>query len=94
MLPRTPHPDPLPTRSVMSKSVEETAVNGRGEGTELRNGARSLSTPTIQPSMTDGTQERLQFRALLDFLVYHDMSLSWHELIFARNGLWEMPHWC
>ena len=55
MLPRTPHPDPLPTRSVMQGPRKKTAVNGRGEGTELKSGERSLSTLTTQPSINTVT---------------------------------------
>ena len=39
----SPCPSPHPFRD--ARSAEEKAVNGRGEGTELKSGERSLSTP-------------------------------------------------
>ena len=41
-----------------ARSAEKTAVNGRGEGTELKSGDRSLSTLTIQPPINEFARQR------------------------------------
>ena len=53
-------PDPLTLTSPHpfcdARSAEETTVNGRGEGTELQSGERSLSTSHNATSVDDETR--------------------------------------